>query len=293
MILKDIPSLKVYLFRMLNIIAGGLVYALGFNIFLIPNDFLSGGIGGIALILSHLTSIGAGSFILLLNIPIFILGFRSLDRHFIISSFIGMLSFSFFVEATSFLSGSIYIPHEILGAIYGGVFTGVGMGLAFKNRASFGGTDIISAIIRRKHSINLGTTIFIMNFIIVSFASVIFEPYKGMYSLIGMFISSGVMNRIISGFEQRISVMVVSSEHEKIIEYLHSQNRGATILYGEGSYYKEPIPVIYTVIPSTRLAKLKDFIHSVDINSFVSVTNTTEIMGHWNQRHKRIYQKEE
>lgn len=292
MILKDIPDLKLYLLRMISIISGGLIYALGFNCFFIPNDFLGGGVGGIALILTHLMGIRTSIFIVILNIPIFILGYRTLDKHFIISSLVGMLSFSFFIEATSSLSGSLYIPHEILGAIYGGLFTGVGMGMVFKSRASFGGTDIISAVIKRKHSINLGTTIFMMNFIIVAFASIIFEPYKGMYSLIGMFICSGVMNRVISGFEHRLSLMIISTEHIKIVEYLHSQNRGATLLYGEGSYYKEPIPVIYTVIPSTRLAKLKDFIYSVDLNSFVSVTNTTEIMGHWNQRHKRVYQKE-
>lgn len=292
MILKDVPNLKLYMLRMINIVLGGFIYALGYNIFLIPNDFLSGGVGGIALIISHLTNISPGIFILGINIPIFILGYRVLDRHFIISSLVGMLSFSISVDATSFLAGSIYMPQEILGAVYGGLFTGVGMGMAFKSRASFGGTDIISAIIKRKHSINLGTTLFIMNFIIVSFASIIFEPYKGMYSLIAMFISSGVMNRVISGFEQRISVMIISEEHEQIVEFLHSQNRGATLLHGEGSYYKQPIPVIYTVLPSTRLAKIKDFIYSVDLNAFVSVTNTTEIMGHWSQRHRGIYKKD-
>lgn len=292
MILKDIPSLRLYMLRMVSISVGGLIYALGYNIFLIPNDFLSGGVGGIALILSHLTTLTPGLYILILNIPIFIFGYKALDRHFIISSLVGMLSFSISVDATSFLAGSIYIPHEILGAVYGGLFTGVGTGLVFKSRASFGGTDIISAIIKRKHSVNLGTTLFIMNFFIVSCASIIFEPYKGMYSLIGMFISSGVMNRVITGFEQKISVMIISEEHEKIVEFLHSENRGATLLNGEGSYYKQPIPVIYTVLPSTRLAKIKDFIYSVDLNAFVSVTNTTEIMGHWNQRHRGVYQKD-
>ncbi|MGL1891071.1 MAG: YitT family protein [Spirochaetaceae bacterium] len=277
---------------MISIVIGGLIYALGFNLFLIPNDFLSGGVGGIAQILNHLFGINTSISIIMINIPIFIIGYMHLDKHFIISSLVGMLSFSFFIELTSSLAGIIYVPHEILAAIYGGLFTGLGMGILFKNRASFGGTDIISAAIKRRQSINLGTTLFLFNFIIVSCASIIFVPYKGMYSLIGMFIGSGVIDKVIAGFENRLSVMVISAEHKQITDFLHSQNRGATLLHGEGSYYKEPIPVIYTVIPSRRLAKLKDFIYSVDINAFVSVTNTTEIMGHWNQRHKRVYQKE-
>ncbi|QEN04923.1 YitT family protein [Thiospirochaeta perfilievii] len=292
MILKDIPSLRLYLLRMINIIIGGLIYALGFNVFFIPNDFLGGGVGGIAFILTHFFDITPAILIVIINIPIFIMGYRNLDKHFIISSLVGMTSFSFFIHLTSGLVGCLYIPHEILAAVYGGLFTGVGLGIVFKNRASFGGTDIISAVIKRKISINLGTTLFLINVVIVGFASIIFEPYKGMYSLIGMFISSGVAEKVIAGFENRLSVMIVSTEHEEIVEYLHSQNRGATLLHGEGSYYRDPTPVIYTVIPAIRLAKLKDFIYSVDMNSFVSVTSTTEIMGHWNQRHRRVYQKD-
>lgn len=291
--LHDITNIRLYLIRMIYIILGGLIYALGFNLFFIPFDFLSGGVGGISQIFSHLSGITPGLFILLINIPIFVVGFLHLDRHFIIASLVGMLSFSFFITFTTPLSGKLYVPHEILAAIYGGLFTGVGLGLVFKSRASFGGTDIVSAVIKRKHSVNLGTTLFVINFVIVSFASIIFEPYKGMYSLIGMFIASGVMDRVIAGFENRLSVMIISKQHKSIVEYLHSQNRGATLLHGEGSYYKEQIPVIYTVIPSRRLAKLKDHIHDVDINAFVSVTSTTEIMGHWNQRHKRVYQKQD
>lgn len=292
MILKDIPNLKIYLIRMIYIILGGLIYALGFNLFFVPNNFLGGGVGGIAFIVTHFIDINPAIVIVLINIPIFIIGYRYLEKHFIISSLVGMCSFSFFINHTSTLAGTIYIPHEILGAIYGGLFTGVGLGLVFKSRASFGGTDIISAVIKRKRSINLGTTLFFFNLIIVGFSSIIYEPYKGMYSLIGMFISGAVVNKVIAGFENRLSLMIVSTEHQKIVEFLHSQDRGATLLHGEGSYYREPIPVIYTVIPAARLAKIKDYIYSVDMNSFVSVTSTNEIMGHWNQRHKRVYQKE-
>ena len=284
--LEDIPSIKVYLLRMLFVVMGGLIYALGFSLFIIPNNFLSGGVGGIALILNNIFSINTSIAIIIINIPIFIIGYKTIDKHFIISSMVGMISFSISIHITRPLIGALYVPHEILGAIYGGLFTGVGMGLAFKSRASFGGTDVISAILKRKHSINLGTTLFIFNVIIVSFASIIFEPYKGMYSLVGMFISSGVVDKVIAGFEKRLSVLIVSCETDKIVEYLHSQNRGATLLYGEGSYYREQMKIIYTVIPSTRLAKLKDHIYLIDINAFVSVSNTTEIMGHWNRRHK-------
>ena len=286
--IDDIPSIPVYLFRMVNIILGGFIYALGFSLFIIPNNFLGGGVGGIALILNTIFGTNISIAIIVINIPVFILGYRTIDPHFIFSSLVGMFSLSLGIHITAPLVGALYVPSEMLGAIYGGIFMGVGMGLVFKSRASFGGTDVLSAIIKRKHSINLGTTLFIFNVIIVSFASIIFEPYKGMYSLVAMFIASSVVDKVIAGFEKRLSVMIVSTEHEKIVEYLHSQRRGATLLHAEGSYYRESVPVIYTVIPSTRLAKLKDNIHRVDINAFVSVTNATEIMGHWDKRRNKF-----
>ena len=292
--LKDIPSVKIYVIRMLYIILGGFIYALGFNLFLIPNNFLSSGVGGIALIISHFTNATPYILIILLNIPIFIFGYKTIDKHFVLASMVGMFSFSFSIYFTAPLAGAIYVPDELMAAIYGGLLNGIGMGIAFKNRASLGGMDVISAIIKRKHSINLGTTLFISNFIIVGFASIIYEPYKGMYSLIGLFICSLVVDKVIAGFEKRLSVIIVSKENESIIKYLHSQKRGATLLKGEGSYLRKEIPVIYTVIQSRQLMKLKDFIHDVDINAFISVTSTTEIMGHWNERHKgRVYRREE
>lgn len=295
MTFKDIPSLKLYIFRMIFIMIGGLIYGLSLNIFIIPNNFLSGGVGGIALILSHLYGFPPSLSVLLINIPIFLIGYRILDKHFILASFIGMLSFSFSMHITEPLMNVLYVPHEILASIYGGIFTGLGIGLLFKSRASFGGTDIISAIMKRKYSINMGTTLFAINVLIVGCASILFEPYKGMYSLISMFVGSAVIDRVIAGVEKRISVMIISRKSEDIITYLHSVNRGATLFHGEGSYTRDKINIIYSVIPSTRLAKLKDNIYAIDNNAFVSITQTSEIMGFWRHSllNKHVYKKDD
>lgn len=296
--LKDIPSPGVYLYRMIFIIIGGLFYAISLNVFLIPFKFLSGGVSGIALIFNYLLHINPSITIIGLNIPIFILGFFYLDKHFVIASLIGMLSFSFFVTLTAPLQNSLFIPDEILAAIFGGALGGVGLGLLFKNRASLGGTDIISAIFKRKLSINLGTTIFFINLVIVGCASLIFEPYKGLYSLVSMYIGAVIVDKIVAGFEKRFAVFIISKHWKQIVKSIHYKlNRGATLFDGEGSYLKVKSKIIFTVIPSMRLAKLKDEIYSIDKEAFVSISPSSEIMGHWRntfQNHGgRSYKKDD
>lgn len=295
--LKDIPSPGIYLYRMIFIVIGGLCYATSLNVFIIPNQFLSGGVSGIALILKYLFHINPSITIIALNIPIFALGFMNLDRHFVIASLIGMLSLSFFVTMTARFQNCLFIPDEILAAIFGGVLNGVGVGLLFKNRASFGGTDIISAIFKRKISVNLGTTIFFINLIIVGCASLIFEPYKGLYSLVAMFIGATIVDKVVGGFEKRFAVFIISKHWKEIVKSInHRLNRGATLLDGEGAYLKVKSKVIYTVIPSIRLAKLKDEIYAIDKDAFVSITPSSEIMGNWRSSffsNDRTYKKDD
>jgi uncharacterized membrane-anchored protein YitT (DUF2179 family) len=233
MIIKDVPSIKIYLFRLIVIAFAGFVYALGISLFIIPNQFLSGGIGGISLIIYELTGFSPSISIILLNLPVFIAGYKTIDKHFIFSSLVGMLAFSFSMTLTKGLIGALYVPSEILATIYGGVFTGIGMGLAFKSRGSFGGTDVLSAILKRKKNMNMGSTLFFFNLIIVGLASIIFEPYKGMYSLVGMFIGSAVVDKLIAGFEKRISVFIVSSEHGAIISIYIAKTEGQQFYMGK------------------------------------------------------------
>ncbi|WP_053228203.1 YitT family protein [Spirochaeta cellobiosiphila] len=295
---QDIPSLHVYLKRFVYIILGGLVSATALNVFLIPHHFLSGGLSGIALIGNYLWDFSPALILILLNIPIFLLGFLYIDMPFALSSLIGLFSYTLFLHLTKDLQGWLFVPDDILAAIVGGALNGVGMGLVLRNRASFGGTDIIGAIAKRKLSINLGTTLFFFNLIIIISSCFIFEAYKGLYSLIGVFIGSSVIDRMMKGFETRLSLFIVSEKWEDIADFLTVRlGRGATLLKGEGAYKRKETRVIYSVIPGLRLAKIKDGIYDIDPEAFVTVAPSTEIMGYWNKglrhRYKWVYEKNE
>ncbi|MBN1499429.1 MAG: YitT family protein [Spirochaetes bacterium] len=293
---NDLPGLKIYFFRIICITAGGMLSSLAVILFFYPHRFLSGGISGIALILDYTLGFPVSATLLLMNIPILILAFIELDLHFVISSIIGLAAYSFFLHIFRPLSGALYVPDEILAAIFGGALNGLGLGLIFKNRASIGGTDVISTIVRKKLSINIGTGIFLMNVVSVSIGAFFFPLYKAMYSLISMFVTSFLIDQFIQGFEKRFSVMIISEKWEKIAEYVTDNlYRGATILEGHGAYRRRPIKIIYTVIPSHRLSKLKDAVALIDPAAFMSVELSSEIMGNWKQGYfsgKNVYKKD-
>lgn len=294
--ITDVPGLTVLALRLIPVCLGGALSAMAVVLFFIPHHFLSGGLSGIALILDYTLGFPASYTLVLLNVPIFILAFIELDLHFVVSSLFGLVAYSLFLHLFRPLAGTLYIPDEILAAIFGGALNGLGLGLIFKNRASVGGTDVISTIAKRKYSVNMGTSIFIMNVLVVSLGAFFFPVYKAMYSLISMFITSYVVDQVLQGFEKRFSVMIISEKWDPIARYVTDNLfRGATILEGQGGYKRKPTKVIYTVVPSHRLSKLKDAVSRIDPHAFMSVEPSAEIMGNWQKgifRTKNVYQKE-
>lgn len=294
--INDEPGLKVLLLRLIPVCIGGALSALAVVLFFIPHHFLSGGLSGIALIVDYTLDFPAPLTLLLLNIPIFILAFIELDFQFTISSLAGLAAYSFFIHLFRPLAGTLEIPDEILAAIFGGALNGLGLGLIFKSRASIGGTDVISTIAKRKFSVNMGTSIFLMNLVVVSAGAFFYPVYKAMYSLISMFTASYFVDQVIQGFEKRFSVMIISEKWELISSYVTDNLfRGATILEGQGAYKRKPTKVIFTVLPSHRLSKLKDAVSQIDPHAFMSVEPSAEIMGNWKKgifRSKNVYQKD-
>lgn len=263
------------------IMIGGTLSGISFNVFIMPHKLLSGGISGIALISSYLFGFSPGIMIFVLNIPIFLFGIKYVDKEFIILSLIGMTAFSVFIDVFSFLKTMIYIDDVMLSCIFGGILNGVGMGIVFRNRASQGGIDIISVIVKKYWSINLGSTSLIINFIIVSFAAIIFNNLMiAMYTLISMYVASTVLDKVQEGFDVRKSVMIISEkEHEVGKEILKRLHRGVTYLEGEGAYTGNKKKVIYCIVTLNQLAKLKQIVREIDSNAFITVSDTTEVSG--------------
>lgn len=271
---------KEKLKQVLMILLGSLIYSVSVNLFIVPNKLLSGGAAGIALLLQYITKVPSGVFTLIINIPIFLLGFKLIDKEFGLLSFIGMLSMSFFLIATENISSLVVVDEVLISAICGGVLCGIGMAIIFLNRASEGGTDIIAIIIKKKYGINLASMCFILNGLIV-FAGLLLNNLNiTIYTLISLFIRSAILDKAISYKNERSLIIVISDNYNEIkYAFLNTLGRGVTFLHGEGAFTGEKKKVIYSIMSPMQVEKAKSLLLSIDKGAVVSILNVSEAHG--------------
>ena len=265
------------------IILGSLIIAIGVNLFIIPNKLLSGGLSGIALILKYSFNMPMGITILLLNIPLLTLSILKINKKFTALTIVGTISLSVCLTLTASLS-SVLAPVEesyrLLYCIYGGVLLGIGSGIVFSNEGSTGGMDIIAIYAKKKYDIEVGMMSFAINFVIVAGGSVIFDFKVGLYTLISMYITSTVMEKIINGLSRRKMLLIVSEKEKEVsVAIMNNFNRGVTILYGEGAYTNNRKNVMYCVVSLGQLPQIKRVIKVIDNQAFISIIDIAEVQG--------------
>ncbi|GAA0125449.1 MULTISPECIES: YitT family protein [Clostridium] len=272
---------KANIIDLLFIILGSFVSSIGINMFLIHAKLLSGGVTGVALIFQYLFKIQAGYIILLLNIPLFILSFKKLDKKFTIYSLVGTLSLSLSLILTSSISNILNITDTLLYCLYGGVLNGIGFGLIFAHHGSTGGFDIISMLIKRKHTtLNIGKISFGINLIIVSISAFVFGLTSALYTLIAMYTTAFVLDNVVKGLNQTKSVFIITNKEDLVSNFLMKNlHRGVTYLYGEGAYSKDQRRILYCIIPLSQLPELKNIVTSIDEKAFISISDTSEVHG--------------
>lgn len=270
-----------YILMIFLIILGSIIGGISFNVFLIPHKLLSGGVSGVALILNYLFGFNPGVLLFVFNIPIFIAGYKFVDKEFIVLSLVGMTAFSVSIDVFSFLRDIIYIDDILLSCLYGGVLNGIGMGIVFRNRASQGGIDIVAVIVKKYFSMNLGSTSLFINFFVVAIASMFFGLKPAMYTLVSMYVSSAVLDKVQQGFGTSKSVMIITDKEQQVADtILKTLDRGVTYLEGEGAYTGNKKRVIYCIVTLKQLAKLKQIVREVDSKAFMAVSDTAEVLGH-------------
>jgi uncharacterized membrane-anchored protein YitT (DUF2179 family) len=278
--IKIMLAKKENLFRVLMVLVGSLIYSIGVNIFIIPHKLLSGGVAGIAIILQYLTKIPSGYFIILINIPIFLIGIKIVNKEFGIFSFIGMISMSIFLIFTRQFQSYYYMPDPLIASLCGGVLTGIGAGIVFKSRASQGGTDIIAVVIKKKYGISIGNIAFAINALIVTLGMIVGNLETAVYTLISMYISAAVLDKAIQGFGREKVVLIVTQDSDKVKQViLKNLGRGVTYLYGEGAYTGDKKNVIYCILTSREIEEAKNLIEDIDSSAVISVMDTAEVRG--------------
>lgn len=277
---KIISNKNEFIKKLFFIFLGNLLCSIAFNGFFIPSKLLSGGVGGMAILAQYLTDISSGIFVFLINIPIFIVGAKKLDKEFIFYAFISMFVLSFLLTTTADIYEYFVVDDILLAAIFGGILNGIGMGLMFRNRTCQGGLDIIAAILKRKYNLNIGTGLMMVNTIIISLSSILLGYQSAMYTIISMYVAYQVLDKVQIGFNVKKNVVIVSDKHEELaIAIIDKLSRGVTFLKGMGAFTRENKNVLYCIVTSKQVAKIKDIVNEIDPGAFLIVNDVVEVKG--------------
>ena len=258
---------------------GSSLCATATNGILIPNNFATGGITGISLILHKMTGIDVGLAYLLLNAPLFVLAWMVVGRRFFFFSIIGTTTLTLALFFVNFIHFNLH--DQTLNALLAGLILGGGAGLCLKTSGSQGGTDILSVMLLQRFSINIGTTILTVNVIVLLIISVYYSIEAVLHTMIVVYVTSKVVNIVVTGLSQRKSVFIISSKWEEIShEILKDIRRGVTIIKGEGGYMRNEEHILYAVIAFTEIGQLKRLVRSIDPSAFVVISDTLEVVNY-------------
>lgn len=275
------------------ILIGSIIMAAGYSFFISPYKIVPGGVYGIGIVVHWLTKgmfsfapdgFPIGLFGLLLNIPLTILGIRVLGPRFGVKTVVGFFVVSAFIDGFTMIFGEdpLLIGEDVLlASVFGGVLIGLGLGLIFRARATTGGSDIVAMIIAKYTRMPLGQLIIIVDSVIVLLGLVVFQDWRiPLYSWITIFVTGKVIDIVVEGMSYEKSLMIVSEKHVEIREkILNDMKRGGTYLNGQGLYSGNDRNVIFTVVTRRELAILQDYINLVDPDAFMTVTDSTEVLG--------------
>ncbi len=260
------------------IVLGALIMAVGLELFLVPNSVIDGGITGISIMLSYISGVKLGIFVLLLNIPFFYLGYKHIGKTFAFSTLFGIVMLSLFI---SLLHGAPKFTGDVLlAAIFGGIIIGVGIGIVMRNGGTLDGTETLAVLFSKNLPFSVGEIIMFINLFILGTAGFVYSWDRAMYSLLAYFVASKTIDVVILGLEESKSVWIISDKHKEIGEALLARlGRGVTYLNGEGAYSGDDKKVILCIITRLEEAKLKGIVDEIDSEAFLAIGNVAEVRG--------------
>lgn len=264
------------------ILLGSAIFSFGVVHFNMQHNLGEGGFTGITLLLYFLWDIDPAISNLVLNVPVFFIGWKLLGRNTFFYTIIGTFAVSFFLWLFQLKTFPIHLENDMtLVALFAGVFIGIGLGVIFRYGGTTGGVDIIARIVNKYIGWSIGKAMFVFDFIvIVTSIFVILDLAQGMYTLVAVYIGARVIDFIQEGAYSARGAVIISNHSEVIAkEIMEKMDRGVTILNGQGSYSKEKRNVLYCVVARNEIVRLKSIIEQTDPHAFVALTTVHDVMG--------------
>ena len=276
----NIRITKESLYQYAVITLGALVLALGQLVFIKPLHIPLGGVSGVALVANYLWELPIGLVSIVLNLPLFVLGWRTMGREFFYKTVYATVANSIFLDILDPILPAFPVE-MLLAALYGGIVMGAGYGLLFRAGGTSGGIDIVSKWLNGKKDIPVGTTNFIINiFVIIGSAAIYGNPDSALYALVTSYVSSVVIDKMVYGMDAQKSALIITRKPVEvsrgIMEQLH---RGVTAMEGVGMYTGDKRTVLLCAVRRHETGTLKRIILQEDARAFMLISNTNEVFG--------------
>ena len=260
---------------------GALIYALAFDAFVAPNRFAMGGLTGLAQIINALVpALPVGVLSFLMNVPLFLAGWKLIGRHLLVSSLYAMAVSSLAIDGIA-LAYTFPSMDPILASLYGGVVMGVGLGLVFSQGATTGGTDIIGKLLKLKFSwLPIGKLILVPDLVVVALVAVVFGTVDAaLYGLIKTFVCSRVMDTVLYGLDTARVAYIITDRWREVSRALLEMRRGVTLLQGQGAYTGAEKHVLLVAFKQREIVQVKRLLREIDPAAFLIVCDAHEVFG--------------
>jgi uncharacterized membrane-anchored protein YitT (DUF2179 family) len=289
---KKLENVKDYI----GIILGCIIFAISYSWFLIPFKVAPGGVGGIATILYHLFGFPAGISMILINIPLFILGWVMIGKQFGIKSFVGMVIGSLLIDIfdphllynnISFFKSLVYTQYWaftdniLLASLAGSVLLGLGLGIIFKFRGSTGGTDIPVAILKQYTGLSIGMGYWVIETLIIFSIGLVFKDLNLIiWGYLNLFITTQIVDLTAEGLPYVKGAYIVTSNDNTIRNRIISElDRGITVFIAEGGYTGKQQKVLFVAVSRRQVAQLRRIVKEEDSKAFMVLFDINDVMG--------------
>jgi len=249
----------------------------GLHGFLIPLGFIDGGVVGISMLIAKSTNTGLSVWIAVVSAPFLLMGAKVNSIRFAVFS---GLTVTVLALALAFTPVFYVTDQPILGAIFGGVLLGTGIGLAMRGGAVLDGTEILALFVSKKYGFSVGELILVINLIIFGAAAFLLSVEQALYSILTYLSASRAVDYILHGLEQYTGITIVSPHSKEIREAIvHQTNRGVTIYNAKGGFSEKPMDVLYCVVTRLEIYRIKRIIHQYDADAFIITNSLNEASG--------------
>lgn len=260
------------------IVFGIFLFSFALNVFFSPCHIVPGGISGLAIVIEYLTHVKKSIIIGLFNIPIFLLGLMILGKKFVLNTVLGVFLVPVFVELTSSIGP--FTKDMLLATLFGGVISGVGIGMLLSNQASLGGTDTIAKMISKFIAKPVGKIMMFIDLAIVILTFFVFGIEKTLYGIVAVYLVGRVVDIYIKGFKDSKSVMIISDKIEEINKTILTELNGRTTkIEARGGYTNSESVVLMCLVTNNELVKVKKVVRNADENALVIVQDSYEVYG--------------